>query len=34
MNTIENEYASLNEADTDIVNDEAFDRGGLVEVDL
>jgi hypothetical protein len=34
MNKIENEYASLHEADTGIVNDGVCDRGGLVGVDL
>ena len=34
MDKIENEYASSERGDLVVVNDEVFDRGGLVGVDL
>ena len=34
MDKIENEYARSDHGDIDVVNDEVFDRGGLVGVDL
>ena len=34
MDKVENEYATSDYGDPDVVNDEVFDQGGLVGVDL